>query len=487
MRIETSSGVLARGSLWVGAAEVVNVVASTIGTIVATRVLAPADFGVVGIAMLSLAVLEAFSNTGFHQALIQRKEGDIESYLNVAWTWQLVRGCTLAGLMAATAPALAAWYGLPELTKIVWTCSIVPVLNGLSNTGLLVFSRELAFGPLFAIQGLKAGVQLCLTIPAIILLRNEWGLVSGQVGGAVVGVVASYLAHPFRPRFDLDWQKTKSLVRFGKWVTGGALIAFLITQGDDLFVSRMLGVSALGYYQFAYQNANIPATKITHVLGQVSFPTYSRLQHDRVGLGRAFRGVARFTILLAAPTTVAIWFLIPHVVEHVIGAKWAPVIPLVRILAVAGLVRAVAALAGPLFLAAGRPELDFRMNLPRLVVLAVSIYPLTATHGLAGACFAVLLGTLCCIPTWISGVREITGLSLAQFLSDNLLAIVASALLAICMFLTHSPGTLTLVKSARSLFSGVGAWVASLFLLARIRPTLDVFGEIGRLRAVLKK
>jgi len=38
------------------------------------RVLAPHDFGLMGIALLTMGVLEVFSQTGFQSALIQKKK-----------------------------------------------------------------------------------------------------------------------------------------------------------------------------------------------------------------------------------------------------------------------------------------------------------------------------------------------------------------------------------------------------------------------------
>jgi O-antigen/teichoic acid export membrane protein len=389
--------------------------------------------------------------------------------------------------MAVSAPALASWYELPHLAPIIWACALVPTLNGLGNIGLLAWARKLEFKRLFVIQALRAGSSLLVSVPAVLIFRNEWALVTGQLSTALVGLLISYVAHPYRPRLDFNLARAKTLLKFGRWVTGGALLAFLITQGDDLFVSKMLGPVALGYYQFAYQNANLPATKITHVIGQVSFPTYSRLQKDAEELKRAFRGVARFTILFAGLLTVLIWFLIPHVVEHVVGPKWEPVIPLVRILAVAGLLRAIAALAGALFMAVGKPELDFRMNLPRFLVIALSIYPLTMWKGLEGASWAVLLGILACAPTWVGGVRSLAGVKLRELLSDNALALIASGIVTAAFLVLQPHFDMSWSGSLSLLASVLASSALLLALLGRLAPSLDIFREARALRSTLAK
>jgi lipopolysaccharide exporter len=106
------------------------------------------------------------------------------------------------------------------------------------------------------------------------------------------------------------------------------------TQGDDIFVSKYLGLTALAFYQLAYNITNFPATNITHVISRVSFPIYSRLQNDPAELRAAFMKVMKNTVLAAGLVSVVIWAGIPLVVDYVIGKQWAPIVPLVRILVV---------------------------------------------------------------------------------------------------------------------------------------------------------
>jgi lipopolysaccharide exporter len=85
---------------------------STVRTIVLARILIPEDFGLMGIALLAMALLETFTQTGFRRALIQRT-GDIRPYLDTAWTMGLLRALLLAGVLALAAPWLASFFGDP--------------------------------------------------------------------------------------------------------------------------------------------------------------------------------------------------------------------------------------------------------------------------------------------------------------------------------------------------------------------------------------
>lgn len=59
-----------RGGVWVFALRIIQQLFNLIRLIILARILAPHDFGLVGIALLTMATLETFSQMGFGQALI---------------------------------------------------------------------------------------------------------------------------------------------------------------------------------------------------------------------------------------------------------------------------------------------------------------------------------------------------------------------------------------------------------------------------------
>lgn len=59
-----------RGGLWIFALRITNRLFGLVRTIILARLLAPADFGVFGIALLAMSALETFSQTGFGATLL---------------------------------------------------------------------------------------------------------------------------------------------------------------------------------------------------------------------------------------------------------------------------------------------------------------------------------------------------------------------------------------------------------------------------------
>jgi len=67
---ETLSQRVVRGGFWVFALRITSRGLTLIRTIVLARVLAPSDFGLMGIALLTMSALETFSQTGFQATLV---------------------------------------------------------------------------------------------------------------------------------------------------------------------------------------------------------------------------------------------------------------------------------------------------------------------------------------------------------------------------------------------------------------------------------
>lgn len=471
---------LLSGSFWITLSELAQGGAEIAATIVAAQRLGPDDFGLMGVALLIVATLQAFSQTGFDQALVQ-SEQEIAPFLNIAWTIQFARGAMLAGCLILLGPHIAHWYARPILEPILYAISGYVFVLGLHNVGVLYFQRELDFRTICFMHATKAVVHAAVAIPAIIYFKNVWGLMVGAIAGATVSTLVSYLAHPFRPRFEWEWKKAKQLVRYGKWIGGMAMIGFVVTQADDFFVSGYFGIAALGFYQMAYNVSNLPATKITHVISKVSFPTYARLQSDPRALRLAFLGVAKSTLVLSGTLSVAIWFLVDEWVAFVISAKWEPIVVLVRILVISAFIRSIAALGGALFQAVGRPDLDFKMNLARFFVIMIGIYPVAKFYGLEGICWLIVAALSSCGIGWWHGVQKYASITWFSFLEAITLPIVNGAVL-IAAFL--AAGELAffdgVIQSILQLAAAIAIWLVGMWIIAKT-TTVDLFDEARKL------
>ena len=380
-----------RGSFWVFFLKFCQQSLDFLRVVLLARFLAPSDFGLMGIALLTMATLETFSFMGLPQALVQKAQ-ITETHLNTVWTLSIIRGFVVFLLLYAMAPMSAIFFKTPEAEMIIKITGFALILQSLTNIGVITFQKDLEFGKQFVYQFSSVVVTFIVSIIVLYIVRSVWAMVWGLLAGNLARLVVSYLIHPYRPRIHFNLENARELFKFGRWLLLSSVVIFLFSQGDDIFVGKMLGVSLLGFYQLAYRISNTATSEIASVISQVMFPAYSKMQNKSDSLKNGYLKVLRTTLLLSLPITGIIFILAPEFTRIFLAAKWMPIVPIMRILVFFGLLRAMGATSGILFHGMGQPYVAMRWEIVRLGVLAAAIFPLTYQYGIEGVAYAVLLG-----------------------------------------------------------------------------------------------
>jgi O-antigen/teichoic acid export membrane protein len=396
-----------KGGFWVFALHISQQILAAGRLLILVQLLAPGDFGLLGIALLIMAVLENFTQTGFSAALVQKK-GNIKSYLNTAWTIGLIRAVILFGILYFIAPCVVRFFDQPDkpidisqAVDIIRIMGISFLIGAFSNATIVYFSKELEFHKQFVMQMSGTVVDILVAVPIALICKSVWALVLGSLAGNFVRIILSYIIHPYRPRLELDKEKVKELWGFGKWVFGSSLLGFLINQGDDIVVGKVLGVVMLGYYQMAFKISNMPTTEITAVISGITFPAYSKLQDDLPRLRRGYLKVIQLAAFLSFPIAGLIFVLADDFTRIFMGQKWMPMVATLQVLTVWGLIRSLATVVSSPFGAMGRPKIITKIHFLKFVLLAILIYPLTVRWGILGAAFAVVLNPLVVFPLMV--------------------------------------------------------------------------------------
>ena len=423
-----------RSGAWLISLRILEKILGLIRLVILARLLAPNDFGLFGIALLTISTVETFSQTGFQTALVQKK-GNITDYLDSAWTVSVLRSIILFTILFLSAPYVLSFFDSSAPPLIIQVISISILFQGFNNIGIVYFQKELEFNKLVVYRLCSTLAYFVISITAALILRNVWALAYGILAEGLTGLITSYLIHPYRPRFHFDLKKMKELFGFGKWVFGSTILIFLITQGDDIFVGKMLGVAALGFYQMAYRISNIPATEITHVISQVTFPAYSKMQDNLPRLRESYLRVLQFTTFLSFPIAGLIFTLAPDFTKIFLGEKWMPMVPAMQVLCIFGLTRSIGATMGPILYSLGRPKLQTKLSSIQLIAMAVIIYPLTIRWGILGTSLSVVIPNIIALLMITITVKNIIGLRYNDFFMVLIVPFVAVLIMLLVILL----------------------------------------------------
>lgn len=441
-----------KGSFYLFSIQIVLRILNMIKLFVIARILSPGDFGLIGIALLVFAVFTVFTDTGFADALIRMKE-NVAPYLDAAWTLLVIRGVVVAGAIWGSAPAVSAFLNAPESKLIIQVVSVSFLIRSLENIHIVLFFKKLQFRKVFVYSVVSGLADFLVTLFLIFTLRNIWALVFGFIAADFIKTIISYVVHPYKPKLVFSWRRIKELFQFGKWITGSKIVSYFLTQGDDLFVAKLLGAVRLGYYQMAYKISNLPTTEITHVISKVSFPIFSNLQDEPEKLRETYLYILKVIVFLSFPFAGLLISMSLPFTELVLGAKWLPIVTPIRILCVYGVIRSIGATTGPVFKTVNRPDYITKIQLLKLVILLILIYPFTVKWGIAGAAMVITINAVLVNPIADYILIRTIGLDPVKFIKT----IAIPAFSAVGMM-----GVLYVLQR----FAAGGAGLLNLFLLA---------------------
>jgi O-antigen/teichoic acid export membrane protein len=394
---------LARGSFWMIAMRWVIRGIGFLSTILLARLLAPDDFGVVAMAMVAVALLEVFTQSGSDLALLRNAEPTREHY-DAAWTLEILQGIVLAILLYTTAPLVGGHFEDPRVTNVIRLLSLRAIFGGFQNIGVVKFRRELRFGREFQFGIVKKCATFCVTLVAALMLRNYWALVIGQVVGRIVEVGVSYLMSDYRPRFSV--RKIGDLWGFSRWLILARFSRLLNRQFDRWIVGSISGAHAMGYYYIASDFASSPSDEVVLPMSRAAFPVYSRLRDDPAALVDAFTRVLSSMTSISFVMGLGMAAVAHDFVSVVLGPKWFEAVPLIPWLGVFGAAYGVAHSLDSYMLATGRERLTAVLTLGNAILMAPVLWFAGHRFGIAGVAAAKAAMAIVFVLTLVAGATH---------------------------------------------------------------------------------
>jgi O-antigen/teichoic acid export membrane protein len=301
-----------------------------VSTLILVRLMAPEAFGLAAIASTAYDALNTISEFSFGLALVKMKNPTRIHY-DSAWTLIVLRGLAIGAIMFLTAPLVADAMRDDRLIDLTRAMALFPVLWGFENIGLIEYQRDLRFDRLFVYDVLNKVVGFVLVIPAAFILHNAWAVVIGTVGPRLITVPASYLMHPYRPRFSL--KAGAELLNFSKWLFITNLFSLTNNYLITILIGRIGGAGSVGLFRTAEQVGILPVSEVAAPIRGPMYSGYAKVLHDRERLcSHVVEGLA-LTLMIITPLSVGIALTAPLIEQVALGPEWAGAAPFIQVCA----------------------------------------------------------------------------------------------------------------------------------------------------------
>lgn len=374
---------------WFGASKALGQMISWFIMIYVARILLPADYGLLGMAMVFTGFILIFNELGLGTSLVQKPVVTREDVSNVFWIVVFTNSAFYAASFIA-APYIAFFFKEPRVTPVIRILALNFLITGIGYTSYYLLAKNLLFHKRSIADftgNLAGGVT---TLYLAVRGDGVWSLVYGSVVSEAVKNVLYLGFYPCRPTLSFSLKRSRAALNFGGQVTAGRILWYSYSNADYLVAGRMLGKTMLGYYSLAFQFASMPLDKIISVITQVALPAFSEVQGDKASMRRYFLKMARIVSFVTFPLFMGIFLVADDAVSFILTAKWNSIILPLKVLCVISCLRAMNAMYSPLVIATGRPDIVMKNNLLLAVVLPVSFF-IGSFYGLVGLADSWLL------------------------------------------------------------------------------------------------
>ena len=362
--------------------------------VVLARLIAPAEFGLVGMVTALTAVGATFGQLGLSTATVQRREISHGQVSNLFWIG-LGLGTLLAVVFCGLAAPIAAFYGEPRLVLVTLVLASTFVFASFSVQHEALLTRTMQ-------QPRTAGVRLVATLISVVVAvvlalagLGVWALVCQELARSVAVSIGMWLLCPWRPAAPNRNESVRPFVRFGAELTLTQLLYAVGGNVDKLLVGRLFGASVLGLYRQVHQLVLVPIEQLNAPIASVAQPGLSLLQDEADRYRRYYRRIVALIGLATMPVAAFAMAFAHELTVLILGPNWAEAAPFFFIFAAAAFFRPVLGTTTAVLISRGRSLRLLTITLVSQVVYLVFLGA-GAFGGPKGIALAHVVTPACC-------------------------------------------------------------------------------------------
>ncbi|WP_152267599.1 MOP flippase family protein [Agriterribacter humi] len=391
--MSTQSSKTKKGLKWSVIDQVVRQFITLVISGILSRLLTPAEYGLLGMVTVAIGFLQVFKDIGLGSSIIQKQGITAEEQSTIFWL-SIMIGLVLALMLVLTAPLIADFFNEPQLTLLIRVMSLNFLFSSMAIVPDALIQKAIDFKSYFyrnlgtTLLGGLLGIGLAFKGFGV------WALVGQSLLTSFAGLIISFRMVQWRPQWIFNKTLLKSHLRFSLPLLGDSSINYWVRNIDNLLVGKFLGAVSLGIYNRAYGLMLLPLRQISSTISRVMFPSFALIQHDAALIWDQYCKMMSLVAMATFPLMAFLGVYAHEVILIVYGPGWMEVVPLLKILSFLGAVQSIATLAGPVYYAKGKTLLLFRVGLVSKTLMIAGIILGLVYGGLTGMVWCYLLSSM---------------------------------------------------------------------------------------------
>jgi len=305
------------------------------GIILARFFLNPADYGLMGMLAIFIALSSILIDGGFGLAII-RKSNITHLELNSIYIFSIFLSLILYTALYFIFPLIASFYNQPILVPIGRVATLIILINAFTNIQHHLFAKELKFKQITQANMIAAIVSLIITIVIAYKGYGVWALVWQNIIFVFIRNCIIWYLSSWRPSFEFEFACIKSFWAFSMNVLFAGILNAIFNNIFTLLIGKYYPLKEVGYYSQANKFSDLSSGTISSAIQTVSYPIMSQVNNDDERQKQVCRKIVRVTSFLSFLILFGLSAIAFPLIQLLLTDKWISIVPYMRILCIGG-------------------------------------------------------------------------------------------------------------------------------------------------------
>lgn len=356
-------------------------------SIIIARLVAPSEYGLIAMLGIFLAIAQTFIDSGFSNALIQKKDRTEVDFSTVFY-FNIVVSLVVYLILFLSAPYIALFYKEPLLDIITKWVGLNIIISAFS----IVQRAKLAIQLDFKTQAKTSLISVVISGACGIVLAyygyGVWALVIQTLSNNTLNTILLCLFARWKPALIFSGHSFVNLFSFGSKLLLSALLDTIYLNLYTLIIGRKYSATDVGYYNRAYSISQYPSINIMMVICRAIYPLQCQEQDNDKLITLSFIQYLRMSCFIIFPLMIGLAVLSKPLVLLLLTERWLPAARLISILSIAYMWYPVMVVNNQILNVKGRSDYFLKAEVIKKA-LAVFILVITMQHGLTWLCLGI--------------------------------------------------------------------------------------------------
>lgn len=311
---------LKRGIIWSGISQVGQTGLQLISTIVLARLLTPADFGIMAIVAIFIAIGNMMVDSGMGSALLKKNNPDSIDF-STLFIYNFTISLLFYFLFFIYAPFIADFYQKPILIEIIRVLMLVIIIQAVTVTQYIILLRDLRFKAIALIIGASSFISFLVALLLALMNYGIWALVFQQISYACFYSILLWIVVRFRPKMTFSIKSFREQFTFGISLLSANLLSSITDNVNNNVIAKVVAIGQTGNFSQANRLVLSIDGGIKGVLDKVIFPVFAKIENI-YEMKLQYIELTKKVISIVFPIAALLSLFSDQIIFLILGNQW---------------------------------------------------------------------------------------------------------------------------------------------------------------------